>query len=82
MTRGKYFDQSSARATCNQVEEIKTDEWSWKTDARVGLLGQGTVVIKFHGPMGSTTEVLKREAVTAAVIEFTKKVGLDESPLR
>jgi hypothetical protein len=68
----------SIKRACDlhQVEEIKTDDWSWKTDARVGLLGQGTVIVKFHGPMGSTTEVLKREAVTAAVTEFTKRFGL------
>jgi hypothetical protein len=58
----------------HQVEEIKTDDWSWKTDARGGW--QGTVVIEFHGPMGSTTEVLKREAVTAAVTEFANRFDL------
>jgi hypothetical protein len=66
----------------NEVEEIKRDEWSWKIDSRVGMLGQGVVVINFRGPMGTTTEVVKREAVTAAVLEFARKFGLNESSPR
>jgi hypothetical protein len=68
----------SIKRACDlhQVEEIRIDRLSWKTDARVNFPGQDTVVIQFDGPLGFTREQLKREAVTAAVTEFTKRFGL------
>jgi len=69
----------SIKRACDlhQVEEIRTNELSWKTDARINFPGQDTVVIQFEGPLGFTRDLVKREAATAAVIEFTKKFGLD-----
>jgi len=62
-----------AHATCIKSKKSAQGSLFWKTDAR----GQDTIVIWFDGPLGSTRAVVDRESATVAVIEFTRKFGLD-----
>jgi hypothetical protein len=73
----KIFRSIKRACDLHKAEEIRTDELFWKTDARTDFPGQDMVEIRFNGPLGFTREVVKREAATAAVIEFTRKFGLD-----
>jgi hypothetical protein len=73
----KIFRSIKRACEQNQAEEIKTDRLYWRTDARIDFPGQDTVVIQFDGPLGFTRELVKRQAATTALMEFTRKFGLD-----
>jgi 23S rRNA pseudoU1915 N3-methylase RlmH len=60
----------------NEIEEIKVGDLCWKTDARIQSAGQRDIVIQLNGPLGFAHELVKRDDASAAVSEFTRKIGL------
>jgi hypothetical protein len=81
----KIFRSIKRACDLRQIEEVKVAELSWRTDARLRSkwlerLVADRIVIGFDGPSGFVRELVRREVVIAAVAEFTKRFGLDESP--
>jgi hypothetical protein len=81
----KIFRSIKRACDLRQIEKVKVAELSWRTDARLRSkwlerLVAGRIVIGFDGPSGFVRELVRREVVIAAVAEFTKRFGLDESP--
>ena len=68
----KIFGSIERAYDRHEMVEIKVGELSWKTDCRVKS-NPDRVTISFNGPMGRTRIDVRRQAIAAAIAEFSNQ---------